>query len=424
MIGIFASRLTRLAGWLGVLVSLGCCIGTDAYAHGERNQEPFLRMRTAHFYDVKWSTNKLAVNDLLTVTGKFRLFTDWPNNLPKPETAFLGSGTSGPVFARVASYINGQPAIQSGKLELDRDYDFKIVFKARQPGRHHVHAMLNISGAGAILGPGAWIDVTGNESDFRLPATTLDGTQIADLTSWGFGTVVKWHALWFIAALVYMLWFLRKPMLIPRYLVITEGNEDVLITRGDRLWGAFFLVATILTVFLGVQWANAAYPNTVPLQSGTFKVDPLPQAPRTVTIKMDRATYDVPGRSMKLELEVTNTGTKPIQIGEFETAGLRFVNYAVPAAVAEIDPSFPKELLPPAGLKVDNDAPIQPGETRTVNIDLTDAAWETERLTALLNDPDNRVGGLLFFFDSDGKREIANIYGPIVPYFTKKGSVN
>jgi methane/ammonia monooxygenase subunit B len=427
MTGIFAGRLTKLsvAGWLGVLVSLlGCCIGTDAYAHGERNQEPFLRMRTAHFYDVKWSTDKLAVGDTLTVTGKFRLFRDWPNNLPKPETAFLGSGTSGPVFARVESYINGEPAIQSGKLELNRDYDFKTVYKARQPGLHHVHAMLNVSGAGAILGPGEWVEITGKESDFKLPVTTLDGTQIADLSTWGLGTVVKWHLLWIVAVLVYLLWFIRKPMLLPRYLVIEEGDEDTLITRGDRIWGACFLVGSILTVLLGVQWANAAYPNTVPLQSGVFRVDPLPKGPQDVSLKFKKAVYDVPGRSMRITVEVTNNGQKPVQIGEFTTAGLRFVNHSVPAAMAGVDPTYPKDLVPPGGLKVSDDTPIAPGETRTVTLDATDAAWEIERLTALLSDPDNRVGGLIFFFDPDGQRIIANVYGPIVPNFTHSQAAN
>jgi methane/ammonia monooxygenase subunit B len=427
MTGIFAGRLTKLsvAGWLGVVVSLlGCCIGTDAYAHGERNQEPFLRMRTAHFYDVKWSTDKLAVGDTLTVTGKFRLFQDWPNNLPKPETAFLGSGTSGPVFARVESYINGEPAIQSGKLELNRDYDFKTVYKARQPGLHHVHAMLNVSGAGAILGPGEWVEITGKESDFKLPVTTLDGTQIADLSTWGLGTVVKWHLLWIVAVLVYLLWFIRKPMLLPRYLVIEEGDEDTLITRGDRIWGACFLVGSILTVLLGVQWANAAYPNTVPLQSGVFRVDPLPKGPQDVSLKFKKAVYDVPGRSMRITVEVTNNGQKPVQIGEFTTAGLRFVNHSVPAAMAGVDPTYPKDLVPPGGLKISDDTPIAPGETRTVTLDATDAAWEIERLTALLSDPDNRVGGLIFFFDSDGQRTIANVYGPIVPNFTHLQAAN
>jgi methane/ammonia monooxygenase subunit B len=122
---------------------------------------------------------------------------------------------------------------------------------------------------------------------------------------------------------------------------------------------------------------------------------------------------------MRMTVEVTNNGPKPVQIGEFTTASLRFVNQSVPAAVAGVDANFPKDLVPPGGLKVGDDSPIAPGETRTVTLDATDAAWELERLTALLSDPDNRVGGLIFFFDSDGKRIIANVYGPIVPNFTK-----
>jgi methane/ammonia monooxygenase subunit B len=122
---------------------------------------------------------------------------------------------------------------------------------------------------------------------------------------------------------------------------------------------------------------------------------------------------------MKMNLTFTNNGDKPVQLGEFMTAGLRFVNHSVPAALANVDPGFPKELLPPSGLKVADNTPIAPGEKRTMMVEATDAAWEVERLTSLLNDPDNRIGGLLFFFDSEGKRIIANVMGPIVPVFGK-----
>jgi methane/ammonia monooxygenase subunit B len=110
-----------------------------------------------------------------------------------------------------------------------------------------------------------------------------------------------------------------------------------------------------------------------------------------------------------------------VQLGELLIANLRFVNNAVPAAVAAVDPGFPKDLVPPSGLKVDHNEPIGPGESRLISLDATDAAWEVERLTSLLNDPDNRVGGLLFFYGADGKRNIANVSGPIVPVFTRLG---
>ena len=65
----------------------------------------------------------------------------------------------------------------------------------------------------------------------------------------------------------------------------------------------------------------------------------------------------------------------------------------------------------------DNDDPIAPGETRTIRVDATDAAWETERLTSLLNDPDSRMGGLFFFFDAQGNRYSTAVYGPVIPKF-------
>jgi hypothetical protein len=87
------------------------------------------------------------------------------------------------------------------------------------------------------------------------------------------------------------------------------------------------------------------------------------------------------------------------------------------AANAHVDPAYPKDLLPKSGLQVEPDAPLQPGETRTVKFVAADVAWEAERLTSLMRDPDSSFGGLLYFYDSDGERHIANVYGTIVPTF-------
>lgn len=402
---------------LAAAILLSIC--GSVLAHGERNQEPFLRFRTAHFFDMKWNTTKVAVNGDVIVTGKFRLFEDWPNSLPKPDVAFLGNGTPGPVLARVESYINSVPAMLSSALKLDRDYEFKTVMKARLPGRHHVHPMVNVKGAGPLLGPGNWIEITGDANDFKLPVTTIDGTRIDNLETWGVDNVVSWHAFWFVTALVFMSWWLRKPLLMTRYRAIDEGKEHLLVTNGDRIWGTAFLVGTLVVVIGGANWAQAKYPRAVPLQGGQSRVEPLPLDNRSVHVKLVRSTYDVPGRSMKMKLEIRNDGESAVRVGEFLTANLRFVNQALPSAVAGVDPLFPKDLVPPSGLKLDNDQPIAPGETRVVMLDATDAAWELERLTSMINDPDNRLGGLIFFYDAAGKRQVSNVSGPIVPVFTK-----
>ena len=140
-------------GWVLALTLL---LSATAAAHGER---------TAHFYDMTWSKTQVAPNDEVIIEGKFRLFKDWPVNLPPPDVAFLGNGTPGPVFVRTESWINGQAAIQSMRLLRNRDYAFKTVLKARLPGRHPMHPMVNVQGAGPLLGPGTWVEVTGRAED-------------------------------------------------------------------------------------------------------------------------------------------------------------------------------------------------------------------------------------------------------------------
>ena len=58
------------------MAALGLALTRDikpAAAHGERSQEPFLRMRTNQWYDMKWGPETTKVNDIATMTGKFHL---------------------------------------------------------------------------------------------------------------------------------------------------------------------------------------------------------------------------------------------------------------------------------------------------------------------------------------------------------------
>ncbi|MGV7219635.1 methane monooxygenase/ammonia monooxygenase subunit B [Bradyrhizobium sp. UFLA05-112] len=140
--------------------------------------------------------------------------------------------------------------------------------------------------------------------------------------------------------------------------------------------------------------------------------------PEQVKVVVKKSNYDVPGRSLRMNVTLTNNGSTSAQLGEFLTSNQRFINHEVSQAMATVDPNYPKELLPPNGLKVSDSRPLKPGETKTVDIEATDAAWETERLSSLINDPDNTLGGLLFFYDEHGKRTISNVSGPMVPVFT------
>ena len=84
----------------------------------------------------------------------------------------------GAVLTRLESRLNGLPAQQSFiNAELGRDYEFEIVMRGRIPGRWHVHTIVQVAGAGAIVGPGNWIEVTGNASDFNQSVTTMTGSR-------------------------------------------------------------------------------------------------------------------------------------------------------------------------------------------------------------------------------------------------------
>jgi len=391
-----------------------------ALAHGERATEPYIRTRTIHWYDVSWSQDKLKVNDTVTMEGKFRLFGDWPDAVSQPHMAFLSNGSPGAVMTRVESYLNDVPAQQSSRnLEIGRDYSFKMVMKGREPGRWHLHPVLNIHGAGPIVGPGDWVTVEGDPADFKQSVVTIDGTKIDDLQTFGVARVQIWQAGYALIAVVWLLWWLRRPLIISRWLALKAGREDLMVTRTDDKAAALLLVVILATVIIGYTKTVAEVPNLVPLQGGSVYTPPLPEAAKGVEVKFKRAEYDVPGRSMRISVEFKNITDQPLVIGEFTTANLRFINKTQPMALAAVDARFPKELVPANGLVVDKNNPIAPGETRLVVLDATDAAWELERLVSFLSNVDSRTGGLVFFYDPNGGRYIAEVGGPILPVFKR-----
>lgn len=408
--------MTPLGRTVLVAALLSTAVASSAFAHGERSQEPFLRMRSILFYDCQWLTDRLKVNEELVLSGRFRVFDDWPTDvLGRPDTVYVNTGVPGPVFVRKASFLNGVNMANSTSLAIGGDYEFKVVLRARAPGSYHVHPLINVYNGGPIQGPGKWVTIEGGGGPFTNPEKTLTGETI-DLEWFGLAGVVGWHLVWVAVALVWLLWWVRRPLFIPRYILVTRGAEDELITPADRMVAVGLFVATLAIVLVGNYWASVAYPITVPLQSSRSHVKPLPAPAQGVDVELSKATYEVPGRTVYLDLKVTNKSEKPIRISEFTTANVRFLN----AAVVKDEPSYPRDLIAPSGLVVDADAPIAPGETKLVHVSATDPIWETERLALLLYDPDSRFGGLLMFRDSDGKRFLSVVGGPILPTFRSK----
>jgi methane/ammonia monooxygenase subunit B len=417
MKSIFKLGVLGLYGAAIGAASLALTLGADvktASAHGERSQEPFLRMRSIQWYDMKWQPKVTKVNDIATMTGKFHLAEDWPRAVGKPGRAFFNVGSPSPVFVRLSTKLNGHPTFISGPLEIGRDYEFEVRLKARIPGRHHMHAMVNVKDAGPIAGPASWMNISGSWDDFTNPITTLTGKNI-DLETFNFSNGIFWHLVWLGLGCFWIGYFVAKPMFLPRSRVLLAYGDELLTSPMDRKVGLVVAILTCAIVWGGYRYTETVHPYTVPIQAGESKVEPLPIAPNPVAIKITHANYDVPGRALRVTMEITNNGDSPVSIGEFTTAGVRFVNKL---GQTHLDPDYPRELVA-TGLSMDDDRAIQPGETREVKMEAKDALWEVQRLMALLGDPESRFGGLLMTWDESGTRYINSIAGAVIPVFTK-----
>jgi methane/ammonia monooxygenase subunit B len=409
--------IKRARNWLAVgvaaVVATTALYVPTASAHGEKAQAAFLRMRTIHWYDLEWSKDTIAVNEDFTLSGKFRVFKDWPEAVAHPNVSFLNVGSPGPVVIRTASYINDVFVPRSVGIQLGGDYNFSIEMKGRRPGTWHIHTLMNVEGGGPIIGPGKYVTITGSMDNFENKITTLTG-QTFELETLGVSTVVGWHLFWYLAGIAWIYWWARRPMFLPRYMKVEDGQADEIVTDQDRKVALGVLIGTLVIVMYGYSSAEGKYPVTIPLQAGLLgAIDPLPvNYEAMVSAKVLSAGYRVPGRTIKIKMEVTNHTDEVVSVGEFETGGVRFLN----PSVRKDKFNYPENLLAPEGLEV-SQQDIAPGETAIIEVTGTDAAWEVERLADVIYDPDSRFAGLLFFVDGQGNDIVIPISGALVPTF-------
>lgn len=408
-------RCARLTLSLAALAAvLSVWLPQPAQAHGERTQQPSLRMRTVQWYDMQWSpVGPLEVGDMVTVTGKMFLPGEqfWPASMNEPDPSYLQTSGPSAVFIQREAYINEVPMVRSADLELGSTYDFKLVLQARIPGKWHIHPALHVHGEGAIVGPGSFSPVSGEWGDYVWPTRAGRGgrIEIENLETWQLGNVIGWHGFWVAAALGWLLWWIRRPTLLPRYRALREGHEDLLLTRADPIAGVVLLLGTVIMVGGTYAYARVKYPETIPLQTGKTPVLALEESvPPVTAIPLD-AEFDVPGRALRMTLRVTNDGDEPLWLSEYATAGLRFLNSsnvlpdAAEEAVQASLQGYPDEYVK-RSLKVSPAAPIPPGETREIRVEAADAVWEIEGLAEVVESPVRRFGGLLWLHDAAGER--------------------
>ena len=412
------SHRPSLVGVVGFLL-VCLLLPLESYAHGERAQQANTRMRTINWYDIDVSPTAVSVGEIVTVKGRFRPSKRWPKQIPSLDgKVFLNVGTAGPNFIRLDSNIDGISAIQSTTLELGKDYSFEIVLKARRPGRFHVHPILNVLDAGGMVGPGRWVEINGSQADFENKVETMFGREV-DLETYGLANVLVWHAIWFFIGGAWLFYWIRKrPLLVSRFRAVEEvnkrdGDPDELISRRDIVAATIFLTVTLSVIVIGFAVGERDAPITIPLRTAETEMpEDKPFPASNVHVQIQEASYRIPGRSFKMQLSVENSGNTPLEVSEFLTANVRFIN----SAIKTVKPLDEHDLVSSDGLRVEGGA-VNPGETKILQVYAEDALWETQRLTRMINDPDSVIAGLLFFRGQDGTREIVEVAGSLIPIF-------
>ncbi|OAI30589.1 methane monooxygenase/ammonia monooxygenase subunit B [Methylosinus sp. R-45379] len=411
------SMLKCLLAGAGLILITSILWPNGAFAHGEKALEPFVRMRTVQFYDVALSKTNLAVNEEIVMTGKFHVAEDWPRGVAKPDVTYLNVSAPGPVMVRTERYINAQPSVSSFALKLGGDYEFKVVLKGRMPGRFHIHPFFNLHDAGPVMGPGAWIEISGQPTAFVNEVKTLDGSVI-DMETYGLANGVGWHVLWIAIGSAWLLWWVRRPLFLPRFKMVRDGRAAELISPLDIkiAFGILFCVPAI--VLAANLITDHRYPNAIPLQAALDQIDPLPQIVNAgpVSVRIQRTEFDIPNRAVTLFALIHNRSDQPVSVTEFATANLRFLSPKKDGAANEVTDRGDAD-IGKGSLTLDSYDPLAPGESRSIRITAADALWQTERLDGLVRDADSRIGGLLFFEDGAGARHIASISSPVIPKF-------
>ena len=406
--------------WLGSLMAglVLVILAGDAMAHGERAQLASMRMRTVHWFDTKVEPLNIKVGDIVTVTGKLVTSEWWPKHMPGiDETVFLNMGVPGPTFLRLHSEVNGVPMMRSTAFPLGKVYEYKTVMRARIPGRYHVHPILNVKDSGSLVDKGTWVEVAESDSDapFVNEVTTLPGDTI-DLETYALKGVYTWHLIWIAMGVAYLLyWLIRRELFIPRFIRIRHLGSDranELLTKKDFVVSSLFFTATLALILGGYLWAENKYPITIPLQTGLVEVEPIEIPTGGLTVEVDHATYDLAGRSLSMQFQMTNNSDSPLRIGEFLTANIRFLN----PNVNEGEIYEGEEMVSKDGLTASVDT-IEPGQTVEVELVASDALWEQYRMTGLIHDPDSRFAGMIFYYDENGQRFFQEVGGAVLPNF-------
>ena len=371
-----------------------------ANAHGESAQEAWLRMGTVAFWDVEINgipmndpePISVAVNEEFTVTGTVKILETWPEQLADPELGFISVLAPGPPVVIKSRLVNGVPTPAAIQVEKGGVYNFEIVLAGRRPSADvigpkgwHVHPIFGIHKAGSLIGPGHYVQVTGDQGDFKNMATLKSGGEV-DLETIGLGGVTFFNLIWFTIGMIWMIyWTVPKPTVtrLPVSLAVplnSDGRDAGLISKRDHNVCNALMAVTLLILISAFIWQGQKYPDKIPLQVLRYKPVALAMDASFSTAVGTSASYTTDTQTLELTADITNTGTTDATITQFITSGYTFIEGEELTATPNT---------------------IAPGETTTVVLSIPSDVWVTDRL-APIGETRPLVTGVIRLEDGEG----------------------
>ncbi len=392
---------------------------TAASAHGEKSQEGFLRMRTVGWTDVTFSGDSVQQGQTITVRGKVRIMDAWPSSLAKgtPNTCFMSMISPGPTILLKERTINGVSMPTRIDCAKGQTYDFSMTFAGRRVGRWHVHPAFAVKGAGTLIGPGAWINVTENAAGFTNQATLLNGKTV-NLENYQLPFIWIWLTLTFVIGMVWMIYWTVPKRTIPHLAVTsqiplnTDGAAYGLITKKDHRNSTIMMLATVVLLGAGWIYQVANFPVKIPQQIIQFAPPEIERPAPFVSLQAGegKAVYDAARKVVTLNVTATNTGDQPAQLTQFSVADLTWYNQAVPAA----KPTGPQAVDTSYPMTVQSDT-VAPGASQQVTMTMPSNIWIDEARLLPIGESQLTVTGQLRFQTANGDKTDVEVDEPLTP---------
>jgi len=422
--------MKRLAAVLLFGLATTVAFASPASAHGEKSQEAFLRMRTIGWTDVVFDGGQkdaqgdivIAQGEKFTIKGVARLMNTWPDTLAAglPRIGYINVATQGPCVEMLERRINGVST--PGRIEITKGhtYAFDETLMGRRVGRWHVHPTFAVKGAGTLLGPGQWVRVTPHA--FASPLKLYNGKTI-NLENYNLVSVWTLQVIGFLIGLVWIFWWTwwgktakgnpRRTVTNPAVTLAIPLNDDGIAvglnTKKDHRVVNIIALATALFLLIGWIWQASAFPVKIPQQVVEYEppLTALDTVPTLAAVDARSAKYDYQAKVLRLEVDAKNVSTSPIELSQFVTSTLTFVNPA-----GSSTPSGPYV----DALKLSPSGTIQPGQTTTLVIELPGRRFDDEHLLPI-GESQLTISGLMVFKDAAGQKYSAEMEEPLQPKY-------